>query len=273
MIRRSLLVLVLLFAGVVGVGLAQPADGDEAEEIERLVPLVLSERPHDPAAYTQGLLVYEGELYESTGRYGASTIRRVDLQSGEVLQMVGYNEAIFGEGLALVDDERLISITWMNGLAFMLDRESLRLIEFFQYEGEGWGLCYDGAVLYMSDGSASLFTRDPQTFELLDEIPVTLAGEPIDQLNELECVDEVIYANVWKSNDILRIDKESGAVTAVIDASGLLPPGRLEELLAQDAGAVLNGIAYDADNEVFYLTGKLWDTLFEVVFVPAEEAD
>ncbi len=240
------------------------------DPIPTLYPLPLNQYPHDPDSWTQGLLLYNGLFYESAGLYGSSDLREVDPATGEVLRSVPVADEYFAEGLALIPDAegtggRLIQLTWREGVAFVYDLASFEQTGTFTYDGEGWGLCYDGAVLWMSDGSASLFQRDPESFELLDETPVTLDGAPVDRLNELECVGDFVYANVWQTDAIVQIDKRSGQVVAVIDATRLFP---FEE--RQQIGAdVLNGIAYDAENEVFFITGKLWDRLFEVQFVEA----
>ncbi len=231
--------------------------------VETLIPQVISERPHDPRAFTQGLLLYDGLLYESTGQYGASSLREVDPITGEVLRQFNLNASFFGEGLEKVDD-RLIQLTWRENAAIVFDFETLEVVGAFQYDGEGWGLCYDGVALYMTDGSNNLYQRDPQTFNVLEVIPVTLRGEPVFRLNELECVDDVVYANVWMTDDIMRINKFTGEITAVIDASGLLSDEELEN------ADVLNGIAYDLENDVFLITGKYWPILFEVRFVPTD---
>jgi glutaminyl-peptide cyclotransferase len=225
----------------------------------RLRVEILGVFPHDGRAFTQGLLWYDGSLYESTGLQGASSVRQVD-RSGEVVRMVSLDPRIFGEGLARVDD-RLYQITWQQGLAIVYDLATFEKLREFGYSGEGWGLCYDGERLVMSDGSSNLFLRDPQTFDLLGTIPVTLDGQPIDRLNELECVGDFVYANVWMTDNILRIDERSGRVDATIDASGLLTR---EERLGAD---VLNGIAFDPDRDTFLITGKFWPKLFEVRFV------
>ena len=220
---------------------------------------ILRTLPHDPEAYTQGLVFHDGLLYESTGRRGSSSLRKVDPETGEILAMTTLDESYFGEGLALVDSE-LIQLTWQAGQAFVYDADSLTLRRSLEYEGEGWGLCFDGQALFMSDGSYRLYRRDPETFELLEEIRVTRDGFPVWQLNELECVGEVIYANVYQTTDILRIDKASGDVVGVLDGFGLSASARR----APDPEAVLNGIAYDPGRDTFYVTGKLWQSLFEI---------
>jgi glutaminyl-peptide cyclotransferase len=229
----------------------------------RLRARVLAVHPHDPGAYTQGLLWNEGVVLESTGLYGASSLRRWDLESGEIYDRVALPAELFGEGLALAGD-RLVQLTWREGRARVYDLASFKLRGELSYGGEGWGLCYDGRRLVMSDGSARLTFRDPATFTRLGEVSVTLEGRPLPSLNELECRPEGVYANLYERDEIARIDPESGRVTALIDASGLL-------VGADRAGAeVLNGIAYRPETDTFLLTGKRWPKLFEVVWVPAE---
>lgn len=233
------------------------------DRVQTLVPAVISERPHDPNSFIQGLLLYEDKFYESAGQYGESNLRQVDPQTGEILNQVNLNAQFFAEGLARVDDT-LIQLTWREGVAIVFDINTFEVINIFQYTGEGWGLCYDGEHLYMSDGSSTLFIRDPLTFDLVGQIPVTMRGEPVVRLNELECVGNSIYANIWQTDYIVEIEKATGRVIARIDASDLLTP---EERAALTSGAVLNGIAYDPENAVFFITGKLWNKLFEVRFV------
>ncbi len=236
---------------------------EEVSQVSQLVPEVINRYPHDADAFTQGLLLHAGEFYESTGLYGESDLRRVEPTTGEVLQITDVPEEFFAEGLALVDD-RLIQITWRENTAFVYDRETFEQIDSYTYEGEGWGLCYDGDSLYMSDGSPTITRRDPQTFEVLDTFSVTVEGTPVEELNELECVSDQIYANVWQSDLIVRFDTSNGIVNAVINAAGLLTP---EERATAENIDVLNGIAYNTEDDTFYITGKLWPTLFEVRFV------
>jgi glutamine cyclotransferase len=230
-----------------------------------LVPNVLASYPHDSDAFTQGLLYFDGRLYESTGLEGASSLREVDLESGEVIRILPLANELFGEGLARVGDE-LWQITWQNQRAFRYDLDTFELVRSYGYLGEGWGICYDGEALFMSDGSHQIAVRDPATFAELRRFSVTQGGEPVTRLNELECVGDTIYANIWQTDRIVEIDKGSGRVAAEIDASALLTPA---ERAGLPSGAVLNGIAYNPESETFYLTGKLWPKLFEVRLVPA----
>ena len=239
---------------------AAPQAAAAAASVLRLRARVRSVLPHDPEAFTQGLLWHEGKLYESTGQYGSSSLRRIDPTSGKVEKSVELAPELFGEGLALVGD-RLMQLTWRAGVAIAYDVASLEEVERFEYPGQGWGLCFDGRRLVMSDGSDTLVRRDPETFGQLDRLKVTFEERPVANLNELECVEGWIYANVWQSEAIIRIDPVTGVVRAVVDASGLLSA-------EERAGVgVLNGIAYDSRNATFLLTGKLWPKLFEVVFV------
>ena len=231
--------------------------------VTTLEPEVLATYPHDSDAFTQGLLFYNGYFYESTGRFGRSSLREVIPETGEVLRTWPLPDRYFGEGLARVDD-RLIQITWQNETAFVYDLATFNTVGDFSYTGEGWGICFDGEDLYMSDGSATLTVRDPDTFEAVREIGVTQGGTPVTELNELECIGDEVYANVWRTNRIVRIDKEDGKVVAEIDASGLLPAEERGNLVPD---AVLNGIAYDPDDDTFFITGKLWPKVFKVRFV------
>ena len=241
-----------------------------SEEVVRLVPDVLAVYDHDPAAFTQGLLWYEGGFYESTGLYGESSVRRTTLD-GTVVQFLPVDAAYFSEGLALVDG-RLIQLTWQSQMALVYDRETLTEIGRFAYEGEGWGICFsqETGTLWMSDGSSRLVEREVTTFEPIREIEVLLEGEPVVRLNELECVGEYIYANVWLSDLIMQIERESGRVSAVVEAHGLLTA---EERDRYAIDGVLNGIAYDVELDLFYLTGKRWPKLFGVRFVPKGGVD
>ena len=238
---------------------AAPAPAPKLAPAEHLKVKVLGSVPHDAAAYTQGLVWSEGALYESAGQYGQSSLRQVDPKTGKVLRSVQVPPQYFAEGLARVGD-RLIQLTWQEGTAFVYDLATFEKRGEISYSGQGWGLCFDGRRLILSDGSNRLSFRDPATFATTGGVNVEVDGRPAMQLNELECVDGAVYANVWQSHEILRIDPSNGHVTAVIDASGLLTP---EEAARAE---VLNGIAWKPETKTFLLTGKYWPKMFEVVF-------
>jgi len=242
--------------------LAKPLRAETPQADEMLRVKALAEIPHDPTAYTQGLLWHEGLIYESTGRYGRSDVRRVDPSTGQVLLRRKLDASLFGEGLALAGD-RLVQLTWKAGLATVYDLASLEPIDQWTYDGEGWGLAFDGERLILSDGTAVLRFYDPQDFHLISDVTVTLHGKPQAMLNELEWVDGALYANVYGEDWIARIDPATGAVTATIDASGLV------SLTDRLRGAeVLNGIAWDPVAKTFWITGKYWPKMFQVVFEP-----
>lgn len=220
---------------------------------------IVATLPHDAGAYTQGLLFHQRHLFESTGRFGASSLRKVDPETGRVLASIALDSAYFGEGLALVGSE-LIQLTWKSGVALVHDIGTLEGKRQHRYEGEGWGLCYDGTSLYMSNGSSSLFRRDPTTFDIVSEIAVTRNGRAVERLNELECVGEFVYANVYQTDEIVRIEKSSGRVVGTLDGSALSLAGRP----LGNPDAVLNGIAYVPETGVFLVTGKLWPVVLAI---------
>jgi len=219
---------------------------------------VVATWPHDPKAFTQGLVFRNGDFLESTGLKGESTLRDVDLKTGRVLKQVSVPSQYFAEGLAVVGDQAF-QLTWQNGKGFVYDVDTFRLEKEFAYDGEGWGLATDGHSLILSDGTSRIRFLDPTTFRVVRTINVTADGKPIDQLNELEWINGEIFANVWQTNEVVRIDPESGRVRGVIDFSGLLNP--LDRGPETD---VLNGIAYDAAGDRLFITGKRWPKIFEV---------
>jgi glutaminyl-peptide cyclotransferase len=224
---------------------------------------VVRSYPHDPQAFTQGLTYHEGVLYEGTGLHGQSSIRKVRLETGEVLQIRHLAEQYFGEGIAIWGDS-LIQLTWKSGIGFVYDLETFEPRRTFTYPGEGWGLTHDGTRLIMSDGSetGTLRLLDPKTFRETGRLTVRDGSRPVQGLNELEFVKGEILANVWNTERIARISPQTGQVTGWIDLRGLLDP---REAAGVD---VMNGIAYDAANDRLFVTGKLWPRLFEIQIVP-----
>lgn len=238
----------------------------EAETVKRYTVQILKTLPHSTESFTQGLLYHEGVLYESTGLYGHSTLQKLDAKTGQVLKKIPVAQ-VFAEGLALWQD-RLIQLTWKSRRAFIYTLEDFSLLGEFQYATEGWGLTHDGYSLIMSDGTHRLTFRDPETFEIERNIDVTVQGEPLPYLNELEYIDGLIYANVWYQQFIVQIDPVQGEVVGVIDARPLfrqLPP------LSDES--VLNGIAYNDRRNTLYLTGKKWPKIFEVILQPVQSSD
>jgi glutaminyl-peptide cyclotransferase len=216
--------------------------------------------PHDRRAFTQGLQYLDGFLYEGTGQIGESSIRKVDLETGKVLQKRDVPPPHFGEGITVWKNE-LIELTWQTNVAFVYDKETFEPRRSFKYAGEGWGLTQDVKQLYMSDGSDELRVLDPSTFAERRRIKVTAAGSPLKNLNELEFVKGEIFANVWQTDYIARIAPASGKVVGYIDLHGLLAA-------SERAGTdVLNGIAYDAAHDRLFITGKWWPKLFEIKLI------
>jgi glutamine cyclotransferase len=223
---------------------------------------IVATYPHDPSAFTQGLVFLGGELYESTGQYGQSTIRRVRIADGRVLQSVAIPSDKFGEGIVDWSDQ-IISITWQGGTGYRWNRASLRRLGEWSYAGEGWGLTRNRTDIIMSDGTPELRFLDPVTLAERRRVMVTLQGSPVQNLNELEWVKGEVFANIWQTGFIYRIDPASGRVTGIID----LRPLAAEN--ATDIDNVLNGIAYDAARDRLFVTGKNWARLYEIDLVPA----
>jgi glutaminyl-peptide cyclotransferase len=220
--------------------------------------------PHDRQAFTQGLEFHDGALYEGTGLNGSSTVRKVDLSTGRVLQQVALPREYFGEGITIWQSS-LIQLTWQSHVGFVYDRNTFKQVRTFRYEGEGWGLTHDSAAIIMSDGSASVRFLDPATFAERRRLLVTDAGIPIKDLNELEYVGGEIYANVWQTDFVARISPANGRVLGWINLRDLLSP---EERSGAD---VLNGIAYDSAGRRLFVTGKLWPKLFEITVLGASK--
>ena len=217
--------------------------------------------PHDQQAFTQGLVYRDGILYEGTGLNGRSSIRKVKLENGEILQIEKVDSQYFGEGIAVVNDT-IYELTWQSGIGFLYDRTTFKRKGTFTYRGEGWGLTYDGQRLIMSDGTAFLRFLDPATHKEVSRIQVKDGTTPVENLNELEFVKGEVLANIWQTDRIARISPKTGRVTGWIDLTGLLTPREAQEVEA--GGGVLNGIAYDAAGDRLFVTGKLWPKLFEI---------
>ncbi len=265
-LRRGELALVLVFA-ILNVGCqsgantnnpAQSSNKSAANANVRASYQIVNVFPHDPDAYTQGLVFTDGVLLESTGREGQSSLRRVELQTGKVLNQVNVPRPYFAEGLALLNG-KLFQLTWQHGVGFIYDAATFNKLGEFKYSGEGWGLTTDGSSLILSDGSHRIRFFDPETFAIRKTINVLDGGRVIDSLNELEFIKGEIFANIWHDQRIARIDPSTGRVKGWIDLTGLR-----EASGATDEEGVLNGIAYDAASDRLFVTGKLWPKLFEI---------
>lgn len=219
--------------------------------------------PHDTSAYTQGLAYRNGFLYEGTGRNGQSSLRKVRLETGEVIQRVDLGSEFFGEGITIVKD-KVLQLTWQSKIGFVYDLNDFHhLLRRFSYSGEGWGLATNGHEVFLSDGTPVIRILDPETFQEKRRLKVVDGSSPVDQLNELEFVEGQIFANVWHSNRIVRISPQTGAVAGWIDLTGLLSP-----IYRLEPEAVLNGIAYDPIRKRLFVTGKLWPSVFEIRIYP-----
>ncbi len=221
--------------------------------------IIVKTYPHDNLAFTEGLLFDGSDLYESTGKLGNSSLRRVDLSSGEVEKQVNLSDTLFGEGLAIVNDS-LVQLTWQNRIGFVYDKETFALLNTFSYQSEGWGLTFDGKTLVMSDGSANLYYLDPITYQTVSQITVKNGNSTVTNINELEYVNGDIYANIWHTQTIVIINPQNGYIKGWIDLTGIYQPHSSED--------VLNGIAYDKSSDRLLITGKYWPNLYEIIIVP-----
>jgi glutaminyl-peptide cyclotransferase len=255
---RHLNLVLLLF--VLAIWLSTTAEAQSSSDADGYQ--IVHAYPHDPKAFTQGLVYVDGHLYESTGRNGTSSIRMVELATGKVLQHFELPAEYFGEGLTDWGSS-LVQLTWKAEKGFVYDRFSFRELRTFEYKGEGWGLTHDSKQLIMSDGTADLRFLDPQNFREKRRVHVVdEAGHAVEQLNELEYIHDEIYANIWHSEKIARISPRTGKIVGWIDLTGLIDRSELT-----DPDAVLNGIAYDAAGDRLFVTGKLWPKLFEIKIV------
>ncbi|HVG92268.1 MAG TPA: glutaminyl-peptide cyclotransferase, partial [Alphaproteobacteria bacterium] len=222
--------------------------------------------PHDTAAFTQGLVYHDGFFYEGTGLYGRSSVRKVRLETGEVVQHADLPTEYFGEGIAIVGN-KVIQLTWQSHIGFVYSLSDFKLLRQFSYPGEGWGLTSNGNDIFMSDGSAQIRVLNAATLKEKRRFTVRDGGTRVDQLNELEYVEGEIFANIWQTDRIARISPVSGKVVGWIDLTGLLSP-----VFRRQSDAVLNGIAYDAAHKRLFVTGKLWPSIFEIQLVPKNPA-
>ena len=220
--------------------------------------------PHDRRAFTQGLVYHNGVLYEGIGGYGQSALRKVEIETGRVLEEHNLLPEFFGEGITIFG-QHIFQLTWKSHLGFIYDQGSMRILRQFRYATEGWGITNNDNALIMSDGTSTLYYMDPTTFELTHELQVTERGRPVENLNELEYIGDEIYSNIWMKDVIVRISPDSGKVTSWINMDGLLT--HEDRAIPVD---VLNGIAYDDSNNRLFVTGKLWPKLFEIELIPSD---
>jgi glutaminyl-peptide cyclotransferase len=259
---RHLFASVFLLAVLAPSLFAQSAHGTRTARPPEYTFEIVRSFPHDPDAFTQGLAFRDGFLYEGTGLNGRSSLRKVRLESGEVVQQVELAPEFFGEGIALLKNE-VVELTWQSQTGFVYDLSDFHLLRQFSYTGEGWGLACNGHDFFMSDGSAEIRVLDGGTLKEKRRFTVHDGDSKVDQLNELEFVDGEIFANVWQTDRIVRISPQNGEVVGWIDLRGLLSP---IYRLAPDA--VLNGIAYDSTRKRLFVTGKLWPKIFQIKLVP-----
>ncbi len=253
-LRRSPALLLLLLLLASSLSLAQ-------EQVPRYGYAVVNTYPHNIEAFTQGLVYHDGYLFEGTGKNGRSSLSKINLEDGTVVMSKDLSQRYFGEGIEIVDD-KIYQLTWQSHLVFVYDKTTFESVASHYNATQGWGLAYDGEHLILSDGSATLQFMDPETFAPQRKVEVKLADNAIYQLNELEYIDGEVWANVWQTDYILRIDPATGAVNSIIDLSGL---SDLTQLGSSEA--VLNGIAWDAEGERLFVTGKHWAHLFEIELV------
>ncbi len=255
-----LIIVVLIAAFVVSVAFSREKSTGSSLPVYYTYKIV-NTYPHDQSAFTEGLFFDNGFLYESTGLYGNSTLRRVELDTGQVLQSYALPNQFFGEGITDYDNE-IIQLTWQSHIGFVYAEDTFSLLQNFSYPTEGWGLTCNGSRLIMSDGTANLYFLDPVTFQRTGQIEVHDGAAPVTNLNELEYIKGDVYANVWQTNKIAIINSQTGQVKGWIDLTGI------ENSANSDLNAVLNGIAYDAKNDRLFVTGKDWPQLFEITLVP-----
>ena len=252
--KRSRLLLFFLLCGA-------PILSHSQEQVVRYSYNILNTYPHNIDSFTQGLVYHEGFLFEGTGKNGQSNLSKINLEDGEVLMNKSMSQRYFGEGIEIVDD-KIYQLTWQSHLVFVHDKTTFESMGSHYNATQGWGLAYDGSHLILSDGTATLQFMDPETFAPVRKVEVQLDGNAINQLNELEYINGEVWANVWQTDFILRIDPESGEVNSIVDLTGLSAQTQLGS-----SEAVINGIAWDAATERLFVTGKHWANLFEIELV------
>jgi len=252
-----ILITLVITASLIMLGLLSniPVDSDPLHYTYNIVNVY----PHDESAFTQGLVFENSFLYEGTGLYGQSTLRRVELETGNIIKFHSLPDHLFGEGITIFED-KIIQLTWKAGKGFVYDRNSFELLQEFNYSTEGWGITHNGTALIMSDGTATLYFLDPETFQTISQVEV-YDEEPVRLLNELEYIDGRIYANIWTEDKIAIINPQTGQVTAWIDLTGITDSEN------QNTNNVLNGIAYDQNEDRLFVTGKMWSKLIEIELV------
>lgn len=230
---------------------------------------IINTYPHNTGSFTQGLLIHDGYVYEGTGRNGRSSLSKIQLEDGTVLKSTRLGSRYFGEGIAIVGN-KIFQLTWQSNIAFVYDLDTFESVTSYYYPTEGWGLTWDGQRLILSDGTSALQFIDPETFQVARKVEVQLEGRPISNLNELEYINGEVWANVWQTNEIVRIDPATGAITGIVDLAGLI-----DHTTTGGAESVLNGIAWvpgeTPDTGKLYVTGKLWENIFEIEIFPREQ--
>ncbi|MCW4014773.1 MAG: glutaminyl-peptide cyclotransferase [Candidatus Bathyarchaeota archaeon] len=263
--KRQHWVIILSIIGIIAVSSATvvPLNNSPVDtEAFYYTYTVVNTYPHDEDAFTQGLVFEDSVLYEGTGHYGESSLRRIELETGNVTKLHLLSDNLFGEGITIFED-KIIQLTWQNNIGFVYNKSSFELLQTFEYPTEGWGITHNGSVLIMSDGTANLYFLDPETFQTVGQVEVH-DKEPIDLLNELEYIDGMVYSNIWKEDLIVIIDPQTGQVSGWIDLTGI------NDSANQATSGVLNGIAYDPNEDRLFVTGKRWTQLYEIELVPTQ---
>ena len=260
-VPNSIAIIILIFS-IICLN-STSASIENSDSIQHLEVVIEETKDHNVSSWTQGLLIHEGYFYESTGKRGESSLQKINISTGITEKIFFHNDSIFAEGLTLFN-ETLIQLTYVSNVAFVFDLESFELIRTYDYSGEGWGICTMSEFFVMSNGSSQLTLRDLETFQSIGTVNVTKNGMSLSYLNELECIGDMVYSNVWLTDEIVVIDIETGIVNSTINASGILSDAEYEN------ADVLNGIAYDENNSEFWITGKYWPHIFQITL---EESD